>query len=29
MPDILSLRDLVERSRGAPAPNDLKIHVGD
>lgn len=26
---LLSLRDLVEKSAGAPAPRDLKIHVGD
>ena len=26
---LLSLRDLVERGRGAPAPQDVKIHVGD
>ncbi len=26
---LLSLRDLVERSRGAPSPRDVKIHVGD
>jgi uncharacterized protein YndB with AHSA1/START domain len=26
---LLSLRDLVERGRGRPAPDDLKIHVGD
>ena len=26
---LLSLRDLIEKGRGEPAPNDLKIHVGD
>jgi uncharacterized protein YndB with AHSA1/START domain len=26
---LLSLRDVVERGHGAPAPHDLKIHVGD
>jgi uncharacterized protein YndB with AHSA1/START domain len=26
---LLSLRDLVEKGQGAPAPRDLKIHVGD
>lgn len=26
---LLSLRDLLEKSRGRPAPRDLKIHVGD
>ena len=26
---LLSLRDYVERGAGKPAPNDLKIHVGD
>ena len=26
---LLSLRDLVERGKGRPAPDDLKIHVGD
>jgi uncharacterized protein YndB with AHSA1/START domain len=26
---LLSLRDLVERGKGAPYPQDLKIHVGD
>jgi len=26
---LLSLRDLVERGRGTPAPDDVKIHVGD
>ncbi len=25
----LSLRDLLERARGTPAPRDVKIHVGD
>ncbi len=26
---LLSLRDLGEKGRGAPAPHDVKIHVGD
>ena len=26
---LLSLRDLLEKSDGHPAPHDLKIHVGD
>jgi len=26
---LLSLRDLLERSAGHPAPHDVKIHVGD
>ncbi len=26
---LLSLRDLLERSQGHPAPRDVKIHVGD
>ena len=26
---LLSLRDLVEKGKGGPAPHDLKIHVGD
>ena len=26
---LLSLRDLLEKSKGSPAPRDLKIHVGD
>jgi hypothetical protein len=26
---LLSLRDWVERGEGRPAPNDVKIHVGD
>jgi hypothetical protein len=26
---LLSLRDLLEKSDGHPAPHDVKIHVGD
>lgn len=26
---LLSLRDLVEKGKGSPAPHDVKIHVGD
>jgi uncharacterized protein YndB with AHSA1/START domain len=26
---LLSLRDMLERSAGRPAPHDVKIHVGD
>jgi hypothetical protein len=26
---LFSLRDFVERGKGAPAPHDVKIHVGD
>ena len=26
---LLSLRDLIERGKGCPYPNDVKIHLGD
>jgi hypothetical protein len=26
---LLSLRDLLEKAKGSPAPRDVKIHVGD